>query len=72
MRIDFDDKSFVEIKVGGPGKIVIILAAKKKNNNLELEINAAELTISEFAQLVNGLGIQLPKTTIATQNSSEQ
>ena len=60
MRIDFDDKSFIEIR-SSPGKIVIILGAKNKNDNLKFEINACEITINQFAELVNDLGIEIPK-----------
>jgi hypothetical protein len=67
MRIDFEDKSFIEIRLGAPGKVVVILGAKKKNNALEIEINACEITINEFSQLVNGLGIQLPKIIKPTE-----
>lgn len=62
MRINFEDKSFVEIKQSSPGKIAIILGAKKKNNILEMEINACELEIGQFAELVNNLGVDFSKT----------
>lgn len=61
MRINFEDKSFVEIKQGSPGKIAIILGAKKKNNILEMEVNACEIEIGQFAELINNIGIELPK-----------
>lgn len=61
MRINFEDKSFVEIKQGSPGKIAIILGAKKKNNILEMEVNACEIEICQFAELINNIGIELPK-----------
>lgn len=62
MRINFEDKSFVEIKQGSPGKIAIILGAKKKNNVLEMEINACELEIGQFVELINNLGVDFSKT----------
>lgn len=62
MRINFEDKSFVEIKQGSPGKIAIILGAKKKNNILEMEINACELEIGQFVELINNLGVDFSKT----------
>lgn len=61
MRKEFEDKSFLEIKLGNPGKIAIILGAKKKNNFLELEVNACEVSISDFSELVHSLGVELLK-----------
>jgi hypothetical protein len=61
VRINFEDKSFVEIKQGSPGKIAIILGAKKKNNILEMEINACELEIGQFTEIINNLGIDFNK-----------
>ena len=61
MRKDFDDKSFIEIKIGSPGKIAVILGARKKNNSLEVEINACEIKISEFSDMIHNIGVELPK-----------
>lgn len=70
MRLDFDDKSFVEIKLGSPGKVAIILGAKKKDNALELEVNACEITISQFAEMVHDLGVELPKPIKQNKNNN--
>jgi len=61
MKIDFEDRSFIEIKIGSPGNVAVILGAKNRNDGLKFEINACEITINQFAQLVNDLGIELPK-----------
>jgi len=62
MRINFEDKSFVEIKLSTkPGNIEIVLGAIDFDNPLKKVINSAEINIKDFAKLVYGLGIQLPK-----------
>lgn len=61
MRKDFEDKSFIEIRIGSPGKIAVVLGARKKNNSLEIEVNACEVTIAEFADMIHNLGVELPK-----------
>lgn len=69
MRIDFDDKSFLEIKLGSPGKIAIILGAKKKNDNLRIEVNSCEIKISQFMELIFGMGIPITKPVTQEKQS---
>ncbi len=61
MKIEFDDKSYVEVKLGRPGKIAIILSAADKNDKLKMQVNACEVSIDEFSDLINSIGIQIPK-----------
>jgi hypothetical protein len=60
MRIDFSDKSFIDIRIGTPGNIAIIMGAKNKNNKLETQVNTCEITIKQFAELVQNIGVELP------------
>ena len=52
MKIQFDDKSYIEIcKSTEPGKIFITIAAKSPNNSNSLISNSVELTQEQFKQL---------------------
>ncbi len=54
MKIQFEDKSFVECKKSDkPGNIVIIIQAKDYDNTLKKITNAVELTVEEFKQLIS-------------------
>lgn len=54
MKIQFDDKSFIECKKSdNPGKIVIVIQAKDNANSLKKITNAVELTAEEFKQLLS-------------------
>jgi hypothetical protein len=57
MKIEFDDKSYVEVRLGRPGKIAIILSAADKSDKLKMQVNACELSIDQFSELINSLGI---------------
>ena len=62
MRLDYNDKSFVEISLSkSPSKVNIILGAPDFDNPLKKIINSAEVDIKDFAALVYGLGVVLPK-----------
>lgn len=60
MKKDFKDGSFVEIRLGDPGKIALILASRDASNPLKLVVNSIEITIQEFADMVHDLPIELP------------
>lgn len=54
MKIEFDDKSYVEChKSDHPGKVVISISAKDYENPLKKITNAVELTAEEFKQLIS-------------------
>lgn len=54
MKIQFDDKSYIEVrKSDNPGKIIITISAKDYDNPLKKITNAVEITISEFQQLIS-------------------
>jgi len=54
MKIEFDDKSYIEcIKSNQPGKVIISISAKDHENKLKKITNAVELTIEEFKKLVS-------------------
>ena len=54
MKIEFDDKSYVECKKSNnPGKIILIISAKDHDNPLKKITNAVEVEISDFKKLVS-------------------
>lgn len=54
MKIQFDDKSYVECrKSDGGDKIILIVSAKDYDNPLKKITNSVELTIEEFRKLVS-------------------
>jgi nitrate reductase NapAB chaperone NapD len=57
MKIQFDDKSFIEAKKTDDGKILIIIQAKDHENPLKKITNAVELSSEEFKSLIEGLSI---------------
>lgn len=59
MKIQFDDKSFVECrKSDNPGKIMIIISAKDHDNPLKKITNAVEITAAEFKLLISDVQVQ--------------
>lgn len=59
MKIIFDDKSFVECrKSDNPGKIILIISAKDQDNPLKKITNAAEMSESEFKQLISDVSFK--------------
>ena len=63
MKIQFEDKSFIECrKSDTPGKIIIIISAKDQTNSLKKITNAVEISTEEFAKLISDLQ-QIPFTT---------
>lgn len=54
MKIEFEDKSYIECyKSDQPGKIVIAISAKDHLNAFKKITNAVELTAEEFKRLIN-------------------
>jgi nitrate reductase NapAB chaperone NapD len=57
MKIQFDDKSFIECKKSdNPGKIVITISAKDHTDPLRKITNAVEITVEEFKKLILDVG----------------
>lgn len=54
MRIDFDDKSYVEIKKT-QDKIIIIIQAIDHNDKMKKVINAVEITSEQFKSLISDI-----------------
>jgi len=56
MKIEFEDKSYVECrKSDTPGKVIIAISAKDHENPLKKITNAVELTADEFKRLISGV-----------------
>jgi nitrate reductase NapAB chaperone NapD len=56
MKIQFEDKSYIECrKSDNPGKIIIIISAKDGSNNLKKITNAVEITSEEFKSLISDI-----------------
>jgi nitrate reductase NapAB chaperone NapD len=54
MRLDFDDKSYVECrKSDNPGKVIITISAKDYENPLKKITNAVEITAEEFKKMIS-------------------
>lgn len=52
MKIQFDDKSYIEAhKSENPGRIIITIAAKDSENPLKKITNSVELTQEQFKNL---------------------
>lgn len=57
MKIQFDDKSFIECKKSdNPGKIIITISAKDHTDSLKKITNAVEITVDEFKKLISDVG----------------
>jgi len=53
MKIEFDDKSYVEIiKSLNPGKVIITIVARDHVKPLATIANSVEVTEEEFSQLI--------------------
>jgi len=58
MKIEFNDKSYVECKMSNnPGKIVIVISAKDYENPLKKITNAVEIEESQFKQLISDIKV---------------
>lgn len=53
MKIEFEDKSYVEFrKSDNPGKVTLIISAKSHENNLKKITNIVEIDLSQFKALI--------------------
>jgi hypothetical protein len=52
MKIQFDDKSYIECRKGDDNKIIIIISARDSSDKLKKITNAVELTQEEFKKLI--------------------
>lgn len=52
MKIQFDDRSYIECRKSDDGKIIFIISAKDQSNPLKKTTNTVELTVSEFKLLI--------------------
>jgi nitrate reductase NapAB chaperone NapD len=53
LKIDFDDKSYIEVKNSDePGKVIIIISAKDHLNAQKKIINSVEITKEQFDLLI--------------------
>jgi len=58
MRIEFNDKSYIECrKSDNPGKIFIIISAKDHENPLKKITNAVEIDESQFKELISDIKV---------------
>lgn len=58
MKIQFDDKSYIEVrKSDNPGKIIVTISARDHENPLKKITNAVEITTAEFQQLISDVQI---------------
>lgn len=58
MRIQFDDKSYIEVrKSDNPGMVVITVSARDASNSLKKITNAVEITTTEFQKLISDVQI---------------
>jgi hypothetical protein len=54
MKIEFEDKSYIDCqKSSNPGKIIIVISAKDHENPLKKITNAVEITVEEFKRLIS-------------------
>ena len=52
MKIEFEDKSFIEcIMSDTPDKVIITISAKDADNKLKKIINSVEISVYEFKKL---------------------
>lgn len=56
MKIEFEDKSYIEVnKSIEPGKIIIMIQAKDATNSLKKISNSVEITLAQWQQLINSV-----------------
>lgn len=62
MRIEHDDKSFIEMTLShNPGKVFITLGARDPNNILKLNISTDEITLKQLGEMIKDLNVEIPK-----------
>ena len=56
MKIEFEDKSYVEFrKSDNPGKVILIISAKSQDNILKKITNAVEIDLNQFKSLISDI-----------------
>ena len=56
MRIDFEDKSYIECqKSDHPGKVLVVISAKDLESPLKRIVNTVELTAEQFKSLISDI-----------------
>lgn len=56
MKIEFNDKSYIECrKSNNPGKIILVISAKDHENPLKKITNAVEIELEEFKKLISDI-----------------
>jgi len=59
MKITFDDKSYLDIRISNnPGNIYVIVSAKDKDNDLKRITNSVEITIEQFKKIIGELNLE--------------
>lgn len=54
MKIELPERAYIEIvKSPNPGKVIISIGVRDKNNPLSLMVSSAELTEEQFMELVS-------------------
>jgi len=54
VKIEFEDKSYIEVtKSDNPGKVIVVISAKDHENPLKRIVNAVEVTVEQFKKLVS-------------------
>lgn len=56
MRIDFEDKSYIDCqKSDHPDKILVVISAKDHENPLKRIINTVEMTTEQFKRMISDI-----------------
>lgn len=55
MKIEFEDKSYIELQKSGSNKVILTVAAKDQFNNRKNIINSVEISTYELEQLINSI-----------------
>jgi hypothetical protein len=54
MKIEFDDKSYIEVKKSNiPGKVIMTIGARDQQNPLKKIINSVEIDEAQFKDLIS-------------------
>lgn len=57
MKIQFEDKSYIECRKSDDGKILVIISAKDQNNSLKKISNTVEISLEQFKQLISDVQV---------------
>jgi len=61
MKIEYLDKSFLEIKLSNkPGHVSIVIGAKDKSDPTKIQVLSDTISLEDFARAVKDLGVVLP------------